>query len=279
MNHLQEIVARMPNQSVMVVGDVMIDVYIFGRCARISQEAPVPVFIEERRDTRMGGAGNVENQLRALRVVGPHSWNDGVRTHKFRWFHGTQQVFRQDEDIITRPQSQEISLAACRIPRCRALVLSDYAKGWLSEDMCRALIEDARLSGVPVVVDPKGSDWSRYRGATVICPNDEEWRLINHASSVFDLPYSVLHKRADKGMRLFIEGENLPIDIDPRARHVYDVTGAGDTVTAVVAAALAAGAGLEDAARLATLAAGWVVGEVGTCACSYDTLMQLAGEA
>ena len=279
MNALQQIAARFPHARVLVVGDVMLDVYIFGRCTRISQEAPVPVFVEDRRDTRMGGAGNVDAQLKALGAHTVSSWTPGVRTHKFRYFHGHSQVFRQDEDHIARPSEHEIAKTASFIHGhgCQAVVLSDYAKGWLTPAMCQSVIAEAQLRGVPVVVDPKGTDWLRYHGATVLCPNEEEWaafrdELINTTS----IATALVRKLGEKGLCVS-QPPSATLQIPARARHVYDVTGAGDTVTAVIAAGLAVGASLADAARIANVAAGYVVGEVGTATCPLDKLIELLG--
>jgi rfaE bifunctional protein kinase chain/domain len=279
---LQEVVGRLNQARVLVVGDVMLDVYLFGRVTRISQEAPVPVFVEERRETRMGGAGNVAANLDALGGHTVTNWTPGVRTHKFRFFQGHHQLFRQDEDHQAVPQELEVARAASQIHGhgCNAVVLSDYAKGWCSPEMCQGIIAEAVLRGVPVIVDPKGTDWSKYAGASVLCPNEAEWTAVD---MLIPAGARVVAKHGEKGIavvELAPDGKSQLASLIPaHARHVYDVTGAGDTVTAVVAASLAVGATLVEAAYLANLAAGYVVGEIGTAVCPIEILKKLTGSA
>ena len=281
-NPLQRFVEAFRGLKVLVVGDAMVDHYHFGRVVKLSQEAPVPVFVTEREEIREGGAANVSAQLEALGCDVTHCFAKlADRCVKTRYFHDTHQVFRHDSDLIIGPQKQEI-LKALGALGCgmQALVLSDYSKGWLSVHMCRELIEAAQDLKIPVVVDPKGVNWDKYQGATVLCPNEEELQRFTDDMTQPTKPiFALVHKRGARGLRLTHTGSSRKPEllIPAQARHVYDVTGAGDTVTALIAAGLAVGASLEDSARIANVAAGWVVGEVGTACCSAQTLIELLG--
>lgn len=241
--------------SILVVGDPMIDVYHFGRVDRISPEAPVPVFVEEREESRRGGADNVAFQLQALctRVLcffPPKPWIE-----KHRYLVGSHQLFRSDRDYRYNHNSPCLESSVCS-----AIVVSDYAKG---------SITSIPKATCPIVVDPKGSDWLKYEGCAVICPNEKEYNQWDGRGSFSN----ILVKRGEHGMRL-IQGKTQT-EIPAQARHVFDPTGCGDTVVAVLAASLGAGADLQTAARMANIAAGYVVGEVGTAVCSAEKLKQL----
>lgn len=260
-----------------VMGDAMTDRYSFGRVLRISPEAPVPIFLEDRLEDREGGAANVAANLKAL---GLHVWTSYApqRCIKHRYFVGQHQVFRQDHDRLSRPDYREISGVVDQVMTHPpdVIVLSDYSKGWLSSSLCQQVIKAAEILGVPIVVDPKGADWSRYKGASVICPNQVEYDNARAAGAKHTM--NVLIKQGDAGATLVrydaISGLFLTDVLKARARRVYDVTGAGDTVTAVVAAFLSVGADLYDAANFAMIAAGHVVGEIGTAVCSDQQLAQ-----
>lgn len=241
---------------ILVVGDPIMDTYHFGRVDRISPEAPVPVFVEDDYDERLGGAANVSSQLKALgcSVDAAFYWSQSDEwTQKHRYMVGSHQLLRVDEDKCvtnTIPALEAFS----------AIVISDYAKGACTPEVCAEVI----ASGLPVIVDPKGTDWTKYNGCTVICPNHLE--VNGHEWS------HMVVKQGAKG--LWYQGKEYP----STARHVFDVTGAGDTVTAVIAACVAAKIDLPDACRLANLAAGYVVGEVGTTVCPIEKLKALCSE-
>ncbi len=272
---LAEIVERFAGVSALVIGDAMIDQYHFGRIDRISPEAPVPVFVEDqsRVETRRGGADNVAHQLEVLgcTVSKAYALRHSV---KHRYMVGHYQVFRVDLDSSEACEVKEFETGG----QPHVIVLSDYAKGFLTDDLCRQVIELAREHHIPVVVDPKGSDWSKYRGCTVLCPNESEYDRWNKE----DQPDALLLKCGAKGMKLidYARGHSIDdcIDIPATARHVYDVTGAGDVVVALVAAALGVGCDLQRAAHIATHAAGYVVGEVGTAVCPKPTLLHLIAD-
>jgi bifunctional ADP-heptose synthase (sugar kinase/adenylyltransferase) len=259
-----EIIEAMQGKRIAVVGDPMVDHYIFGRVERICPEAPVPVFIPEREERRPGGAANVSRQINALGCVA-HSLMPQKVSIKTRYMSGHHILLRVDQDATYYPEKYEVLEVAQQINH-DAVVLSDYARGWLSREMCDAVICAAHRSRIPVIVDPK-ADLMRFVGCDLICPTEEEFETVAFPN--------VLLKRGAKGMRLFENFAPQSIDIPAVARRVFDVTGAGDTVVAVVTAAVAAGASYLEAAQLAAVAAGYVVGEVGTTVCPLDKLKEL----
>ncbi|HKM95232.1 MAG TPA: bifunctional D-glycero-beta-D-manno-heptose-7-phosphate kinase/D-glycero-beta-D-manno-heptose 1-phosphate adenylyltransferase HldE [Buttiauxella sp.] len=288
---------------VMVVGDVMLDRYWYGPTSRISPEAPVPVVKVDTIEERPGGAANVAMNIASLgansRLVGLTGIDDAARalsqalagvnvkcdfvsvpTHptitKLRVLSRNQQLIRLDfeegfEGVDPEPIHERISQA---LPHIGALVLSDYAKGALAS--VQHMISLARAANVPVLIDPKGTDFSRYRGATLLTPNLSEFEAIvgkckNDEELVergmkliaeYELS-ALLITRSEHGMTLLQPGIK-PFHLPTLAQEVYDVTGAGDTVIGVLAATLAAGNTLEEACYFANAAAGVVVGKLGT---------------
>jgi D-beta-D-heptose 7-phosphate kinase/D-beta-D-heptose 1-phosphate adenosyltransferase len=266
--HLLNVIGRWQKARILVVGDPMVDVYHFGHVDRLSPEAPVPVFVQDRQESRPGGAANVTENLQMLSVNWDSFFPTEQWTEKHRYMVGNHQLLRVDNDRRHNP-GQEVP----NLKGVDAIVLSDYDKGWLSSQLCVNVIHHANVVGIPVVVDPKGTNWTKYQGCTVICPNTVE---ATHP----DLPMfrTILAKEGPKGLKLIIKGEKFK-HFPATAKAVFDVTGAGDTVVAVVACALAAKASLEDAAILANLAAGHVVGQVGTSTCSVERLIDLVRES
>ena len=297
---------------VLVAGDVMLDRYWFGDVSRISPEAPVPVVHVKRTEERPGGAANVARNITALdgactllSVVGndeaARTLEDllrGERVHaslhrdaslsttvKLRVIGQQQQLLRID---FERSPSHEVLAAKLDeyerlVEQADAVVLSDYGKGGL--ERVQDMIALARRHRKPVLVDPKGWDYERYRGATVLTPNRGEFRevagrwsdeadLARRAQKVReDLELDALMvTRSEEGMSLFTarESHHEPT----RAREVYDVSGAGDTVIGVLALMVAAGADLHDAMRVANHAAGIVVGKLGTAVVHRDELLR-----
>ncbi len=264
-NRLWRVINEMRGKRVLLLGDPIEDVYHFGRVDRICPEAPVPVFVEDtsRTEIRAGGALNVLHNLRSLGLK-VKAWIPTVTTYdtKHRYFVGQHLLFRVDRCTSYEGYYDPFQLQDG--DQFDAAVISDYAKGWVVKERCAKVIG----LGVPTVVDPKGSDWSKYDGATVVCPNEKEM-FDSHCNSD-----AILQKRGAEGVRLHRSGLP-PYDFKAEARRVYDVTGAGDVVTAVMAASLAVDPGLEVAAQLATLAATWSVGTVGTVAVTGDVLREL----
>jgi D-beta-D-heptose 7-phosphate kinase/D-beta-D-heptose 1-phosphate adenosyltransferase len=294
---------------ILVAGDFMVDEYIWGRVERISPEAPVPV-VHVQRDSRvLGGAGNVVNNLvglgarvAVLGLAGPDQAGDILRrelqrlgvdatglvvdpqrqtTRKTRVIGGNQQVLRLDrEDRQPLPADLADAIIG-RLPDylqdCQAIILSDYGKGVLSDALLAALIAAGRERRLPVIVDPKGRDYRRYHGATLITPNRQEAQeavgfpltspaeIIRAGQELGRLcgTDAILITLGAEGMML-VPAAGPPQAISAQAREVYDVSGAGDTVVAVLTLALARWGDPLLAAGLANLAAGIVVGKVGT---------------
>lgn len=266
---LRTIVRQFKDVKVAVLGDPMLDYYHFGHVDRLSPEAPVPVFIEDKLDLRDGGAGNVVANLAALGCTAIPLFPPAPYTMKHRYLVGAQQLFRIDRDKDHSQHGHPIEWR--NVLALGAIVISDYGKGWCSTARCQDAIKMAATRGIPVVVDPKGLHWDKYAGATIVCPNSRE--LIRgydeHAGHI-------LHKQGADGMTL-IYPDHSELHFAARARAVFDVTGAGDTVVAVLAAALAVRAEIAIGVELANIAAGVVVGQVGTTPCSAGALLAEIG--
>ena len=294
----------------LVVGDVMLDRYWFGDVSRISPEAPVPVVRVGRTEERLGGAANVARNIVAvgaaaglLSVVGEDEaagriqqllTAEGIEaqlhrdpalatTIKLRVIGRQQQLLRIDFETEPGHEVLMSKLAdfETRLGGADLVILSDYGKGGLKH--IERMIEAARKAGKPVLVDPKGDDYSRYRGATLITPNRAEFREVaGRWKSEEDLTgraeklrrelglTALLITRSEEGMTLYREGERL--HVPAVAREVYDVSGAGDTVIAVLGVMLASGASFAEAVELANKAAGIVVGKLGTAVVHSEEL-------
>ncbi|HEV3431690.1 MAG TPA: D-glycero-beta-D-manno-heptose-7-phosphate kinase [Paraburkholderia sp.] len=297
---------------VLVVGDVMLDRYWFGDVNRISPEAPVPVVHVQRQEDRLGGAANVARNAAALGaqagllcVVGHDEPGERIvallgeshvhahlerdpalpTTIKLRVLSRQQQLLRVDFENTPAHEALLAGLARfdALLPTHDVILMSDYAKGGLTH--VTQMISKARAAGKAVLVDPKGDDWERYRGASVITPNRAELReVVGTWKSEEDLFARVtklrtelqfdalLLTRSEEGMTLF--SADGVLHTPTVAREVYDVSGAGDTVIATVAVALGAGLSLQEGVALANRAAGIVVGKLGTATVDYDELFQ-----
>lgn len=279
---LFNVIEKMKDVRALVVGDAIHDQYVFGNVSRLCPEGPVPVLVSDKIETRRGGAAHVMEQIDALCMPAVISFGTPVST-KTRYLAGSHLLLRVDADkapVFDEEQKARALTAAMGNFKFDVIVLSDYNKGWLTLQMCQFLIEYARQKNIPVVVDPKGSDWRKYVGCTWICPNQveiEAFRDIFIPSGGKRQFPQVLQKRGADGLKLWTDGSGS-VEIPSTAKHVFDVTGAGDTVVAVFAAALAAGGTEVQAAQLANLAAGWTVGEIGTVVCSRETLHDLTRE-
>jgi|ERR1700733_1476640 len=260
---MRDLIEKFKNVRVLVIGDALRDLYHFGHVDRLSPEAPVPIFIEDSQKARPGGAANVAANLEALGCQVDTIFAKEIST-KHRYMVGHQQLFRVDKDILASPTEEQ--LQAARESQSDVIVFSDYAKGMLTPEMCSAARKYRRL----VVVDPKGTHWDKYRGAMVICPNAKELSGVVSARKEFPV---IMEKRGPEGITLW--KENAKVNYPAVAREVFDVTGAGDTVVAVVAAVLGCGGmRIEEAARLANHAAGVVVRKTGTATCSKNELLE-----
>jgi D-beta-D-heptose 7-phosphate kinase/D-beta-D-heptose 1-phosphate adenosyltransferase len=316
-------VKRFSRASVLVVGDAMLDRYVYGNVNRVSPEAPVPILTVAREVAMPGGAGNVVRNLIALEaaaafvsVVGddqagsdltgliggqenvePWLLVQGGRTTtmKTRYIAQGQHLIRADrEETIALPEKlaeRLIRIATDAMAATSITVLSDYRKGVLSADVAPRLIAAAKALGRPVIVDPKGTDYSRYAGADIVTPNRKELAeatgltldseaSIVAAAQVLLQRYrfgAVLVTRAEDGMSLIT---NTEIRHYPgEAKDVFDVSGAGDTVVATLAAAMAVQVPIFEAARLANIAGGIVVGKVGTAVARQQDILAALSSA
>ena len=338
---LAECLPALAGRRVLVLGDVMLDLFVNGTVARVSPEAPVPVLRVGETTAMLGGAGNVLRNLAALgcegrliAAVGDDA--EGVRvgdlvaeagasaegliplparptTVKTRYLAGAQQLLRSDvEDTRPLPDAARralVSALRAALPDADVLVISDYGKGVLDPPTLAEVLAAANAAGVPAVVDPKGTAYGRYRGARVVTPNQGELAAATGLPTGADAEAetaaraladeigaspgegagdkgagnasgdgagdagrpAILATRGPRGMTL-VDGDAPAHHLPAAAREVFDVSGAGDTVVAVLAAGLAGGLPLADAARLANAAAGLVVGKVGTATVRPDEL-------
>jgi D-beta-D-heptose 7-phosphate kinase / D-beta-D-heptose 1-phosphate adenosyltransferase len=304
---IQEIEYRWASRRILVIGDIMIDKYIWGHVRRIAPEAPVPVVHVSHESQQPGGAANVAMNLAHLgaqtTLIGFTGGDDNeellakcLRSNgispqfvvslgyptitKLRIIGGRQQMLRLDSERIGPRGADDyerlIHCILAHLDECDAVVLSDYAKGVLAPQVCQATIQAARMRDIPVLVDPKSADFTRYRGATTICPNlgelsiatgrdTHDLKTLLDAAEAMVTPLDIEFLTAtlsENGIALLRPGNCF---LAPAvARQVFDVSGAGDTVVAVLALGLASGLKPETSVQLANLAAGVVVGKVGT---------------
>ena len=312
MHDVNTLKTRLNKARVLVVGDVMLDRYWFGDVSRISPEAPVPIAKIDHIYQRAGGAANVARNIVALggqavllSVIGDDEAGDQlqqlmqhnqVQTHflrdktiattvKLRVVARNQQLIRLDfEDAPTHEVLNSVTRQyRDLLADCDVVILSDYGKGGLTH--VTTMIEWARQAGKPVLIDPKGDDYEKYAGATLLTPNRAELRqvtgswqdevaLTEKAQALREHLglQALLLTRSEEGMTLFREGE--PHHQPTQAREVFDVSGAGDTVIGAMGLAMAAGLDLPEAMRLANAAAGVVVAKLGTAVCSFDELAE-----
>lgn len=297
--------------NVVIVGDIMLDRYWSGSTTRISPEAPVPIVKITSMEERPGGAANVAMNIASLQgkptLLGLTGEDEAAKIVKKQLSHQNvscnfvttptlptltklrilsrhQQLIRLDfEDGFARiEKSPLMSKVQVALKKAHVIILSDYGKGTLSD--VNAIINSGIEQGIPILVDPKGSDFQRYCGATLLTPNMQEFEaVVGTCDTEEELVKkgvelmkqcclnALLITRSEKGMTL-LQGNKPPIHFETEAKEVYDVTGAGDTVIATLAASLAAGSSLEDACRLANAAAGIVVGKLGTSTVSLIEL-------
>jgi len=303
----------------MVLGDVMLDEYVWGNVSRISPEAPVPVVQVERQESKLGGAANVALNLKVLGdrpvligVCGRDSAslklkrllkqkkiadnvlvtdNDRPTTTKTRIMAHSQQVVRTDRENTEEISEKVAEKILDRIKKmsaaARAMIISDYGKGIITPGLLQEVIDLARKKGLFIAVDPKETHFKSYRKVSVITPNHHEagfiagrrivnqkileevgWNLLNSLQAE-----SLLITRGEKGMSLFEKKGELT-HIPTAARHVFDVTGAGDTVISALVSAVSAGASLKEAAWISNYAAGVVIREIGTAQVTKKELLE-----
>lgn len=314
------VVQKMAETAVLVVGDIMLDRFVYGHVERISPESPIPVLSIDRENVMLGGAGNTLSNLinlkckgKIISIVGNDEVGRKIREKaqhhgidtlglldvpdrpsivKTRFLAGHQQLLRTDFervlDIDAEMVRELLRKAEKIVPTVQAVVLSDYGKGLLTKDLVQGIIKLAAENGVPVLVDPKGSDYKKYAGADVVTPNRKELALATGGMAVNDDDEvseaaqhvrencginSVVATRSRDGMSVVSEDGTIHIrsatDIE-----VFDVSGAGDTVIATLAAAMAGGADLVQAAALANLAGSIVVSKIGTAPIRAEELIE-----
>jgi D-beta-D-heptose 7-phosphate kinase/D-beta-D-heptose 1-phosphate adenosyltransferase len=310
MKNLQKILENMKNAPVLVVGDIMLDRFVYGNVDRISPESPVPVLAVKNEERMLGGAGNalanlaglgvkaqivavtgdddegalVKQEIEKLGFSAANIVTDKNRptTVKSRFLAGHQQLLRTDFEhkspLGDAAAAQVRDALKSALQGVKAVILSDYGKGLLSKDILADLIKDANAAGIPVIVDPKGQDFSIYNGATAVTPNKKELadatkghptgtdeEVEEAANQVIDECgiQAVIATRSADGMSVIEKGQ-APTHLRTIDIEVFDVSGAGDTVIATIAASMAAGGTLVEAASLANIAGSIVVTKVGT---------------
>ncbi len=308
--NLSRSLSQFQGRRILVIGDLILDHFVWGHVERISPEAPVPVVDVKEESYRLGGALNVAANLAALGAkptaigaLGEDGFADQVRRQcesqgillraaatldrptirKTRVIAGSQQMVRIDRELREKFDSElvrELNRAILdSLKSADALIFSDYAKGVVSRKLLASAIPRARQAGIPIVADPKLDNFWSYRRVTLLTPNTKEagesigrklktQHEIESAGKIIRRRLdstALLITRGEQGMSLFEEGDRVT-HIPTRAQEVFDVTGAGDTVTAVSGLALAAGLNLRLGMEIANLAAGIVVGKIGTAA-------------
>lgn len=319
---LHDIVRRFEGTRVLVIGDCMLDEYIYGECNRISPEAPIPVVLCNEKCDFLGGAANVSANIKAVGgepllvgVVGDDESGERLRkalgerkisdnglvvshsrptTLKTRIVAQNQQIIRLDREVFDDLSDEDLSSVKERfdgvIDSVGAVVISDYGKGVINRAVLKHIRDVIGKEDIKTVVDPKVSHFEYYKGMTVITPNHREASDVCDINIVDEITMTragktlidrvgcenVLITWGERGMVLFRNGqEDMPVFIDATARSVYDVTGAGDTVVAVLSLALANGASIVDASRIANYAGGIVVGKLGTSTVLKSELIEI----
>jgi D-beta-D-heptose 7-phosphate kinase / D-beta-D-heptose 1-phosphate adenosyltransferase len=319
MFNFEDALKLIPEQTIICVGDLMLDDFVYGEVSRISPEAPAPILAVRRNELTVGGAGNVARNIAALGarciflgVVGeddasrtlmralaaepliePHIVVDARRptTRKVRFVseHHATHLLRADWELVepldAKTEKALIDRTLAALPRAGSIVLSDYAKGTLTPQLIRAVIEAANASGIPIIVDPKAVDYSIYRGATVVKPNRKELSEATRRRADSDADViaaavelngvlgtdAVVVSLSDAGLML-VPANGAPIHVPAYPVKLGDTSGAGDTVVAALAVLLATKAGYEPAVRAANAAAAVVVGKRGTATVSAAEL-------
>ncbi len=315
---MKTLINAFPSTSLLVIGDVMLDEYHWCEVSRISPEAPVPVCKVKTTTLVPGGAANVAHNIKALGAtvfligtIGKDSSGEKLKSllneahietegliHtpekptvlKSRIIAHHQHVARVDREstdpLSERTLAQIQEKVRLILPKVSCVLISDYEKGTLPESMLKFIIENAKTHNLPIIVDPKGDSYTKYKGATLLTPNFAEFTAISplklsSEEIIFSVAKNVIEAlnleallvtRSEKGMSLITRSNKL--DIPTKAKEVFDITGAGDTVIATLATALSAGASLEKAASIANHAAGIVVGKMGTAPIHFSELEQ-----
>ncbi len=322
MNTYQETITKFKGKKILVIGDLMLDKYIWGKVERISPEAPVPIVTVTKESYAPGGAANTaanitalggeahmvgicgadeaktilirELKARNIKVDGIIEHRNKPTTQKVRVIGQSQQLLRVDyeknEEMHETFNAQVVAQIKEMIPQMNVVVVSDYAKGMITKQLMQMLIGECNARGIPLVVDPKPKHAKFYAGAYLLTPNtlealgmsgvegDDNESILSAAKKIKEeLNTNVLITRGEKGMFLY-DKNHQTLSIPTKAQEVYDVSGAGDTVVATLALAIAAGAPLNEAAWLANHAAGIKVGKLGTSTVSHEELYEAVGK-
>jgi D-beta-D-heptose 7-phosphate kinase/D-beta-D-heptose 1-phosphate adenosyltransferase len=320
MNKINNLINMFDQAKILLVGDIMLDRFIYGAVSRISPEAPIPVVKANKEKKMLGGAGNVLANLSALgcktdiiSLIGDDAQGQEVMQYvsgcgasihhliedpsrptilKTRYISQNQQLLRVDQEdlepVHDKVEKQIIKKAEELITQADILILSDYGKGLLTADVVKMLIKIATKNKVPVIVDPKGKDFSKYKGASIITPNRNELSEATRGMEVktdADIEQAaqniikqsgidcVIVTRSEDGISV-VNKKDKPLHFPTKAREVYDVSGAGDTVIAVLAAAIAKGGNFQEAAQIANSAGGLAVAKLGTAIISRHELLR-----
>lgn len=323
-NELKSTLSQFSSKSTLVLGDIMLDEFHWCEASRMSPEAPVPVCRVIKTTLAPGGAGNVAANLTTLgthvslcATIGKDSSGDKLLSLfnqlnidtsnlltdlnrptclKSRIIANKQHVARVDREevhpISTELQKKIIHFLTEKITAFDAILISDYLKGFLPKELVQEIIKIAKNAKKPVIIDPKGKDYSKYKGATLLTPNFSEFLAavkddLHSENSIRQKGLELVQAlelealvvtRSEKGLSIIKNNEK--IDIPTKARDVYDITGAGDTFIATLTAGISTGAKLETAATIANFAAGIVVGKVGTATTTQDEILKaFANEA
>lgn len=316
-SQLLPLIGKLAGHRVLCIGDIMLDRYVYGQVERVSPEAPIPVLREQREAVTLGGAGNVvrnivalggmvdlvgiagqdpagyeiANQISSLPQIASYVLTDNARptTLKTRFVANGQQLLRVDREIAAPPSSaleqQIVQRVENAMQECAIVILSDYAKGVLTPPVIRKTIELAKHKGVRVLVDPKGRDFARYKGASILTPNRRELaeatgRAIASPEDAENAARELIASLNLEGVLAKLGGDGVCLVMDGQpalhdratAREVFDVSGAGDTVVAALALALAGNVAPGDGARLANVAGAIVVGKIGTATVAREEL-------
>lgn len=309
---IQKVLESFQNVKVLVIGDVMLDRYWFGKVTRISPEAPVPIVNLDKETFIIGGAANVAANIKGLGafpfllgIIGDDEagniFNQKLEdcsisseniikvanrptTLKTRVIANHQQIARIDNETKNKLSVEDESIVWEKIVeiilQVDIVIISDYGKGLVNQSLTQKVIKKSNQLNKKILIDPKGTDYDKYQNATLLTPNKKEAFESSGVCEVNEAGRKLLDKlnlksllitQGEDGMSIF-ESDNKIIQLEAVARHVYDVTGAGDTVIATLAVALAAGGNLYDSAFIANVAAGYVVEEIGTTAISFNKL-------
>jgi D-beta-D-heptose 7-phosphate kinase/D-beta-D-heptose 1-phosphate adenosyltransferase len=320
MSNLSDLIKNYQDQKILLIGDIMLDRFVYGAVSRISPEGPIPVLSAAREETMLGGAGNVFANLnglgcdvRLLSVVGKDSAAAEIKEIittaggdisgliedisrptilKTRFLSQNQQLLRVDNEKSVEQtdamQRDILSRAETLIEEMKVLILSDYGKGMLAPWLIRKLIRLAKKNKVPVIVDPKGKDFSIYSGASIVTPNKKELSEATNGHAVSSDENiegagkalikqsgieTIFATRSEDGMSV-VSKKGPALHLDTVAQEVFDVSGAGDTVVAAIAASIATGATYEQAAQIANVAGGIAVAKVGTAIIRQNELIK-----